>query len=41
MLKITIGFFFGVVITFIIVGVIVIVMDERRIRELKDKVKER
>jgi len=40
-LKFIIGLFLGVVFAFLICGIRLIIIDEKRIQELKEKVKER
>lgn len=41
MIKLILGFIIGAIVMFLVMGILLIIQDERRIRELKHKVRER
>jgi|6_EtaG_2_1085325.scaffolds.fasta_scaffold00705_5 large-conductance mechanosensitive channel len=41
MIKLIVGFIIGAIVMFLVIAVLLIIQDERRIKELKEKARER
>ena len=41
MIKLIVGFIIGALVMFLVIAVLLIIQDERRIKELKEKARER